>query len=96
MRLPPNPFFRKKAKPCHIVLAMALLKFITDQGEGETVTLQRNKTIFGRHHSCDFRLRGKTVSREHFAIEHNSGKFFLVDLGSINGTLANGERDLVD
>jgi predicted metal-dependent hydrolase len=71
---------------------MAYLKFITDQTEGETVLLQKNKTIFGRHQSCDCRLPGKTVSREHFAIEHNNGTYFLVDLGSANGTLANGDR----
>ena len=33
-----------------------------------------------------------TVSREHFSIEHNNGKFFLVDLGSVNGTRVNDER----
>jgi uncharacterized protein len=80
------------AKPCHIVLAMAALNFISEPRVGETVLLDKNRTIFGRHVSCDCRLPGKTVSREHFSIEHNNGKFFLVDLQSANGTLANGER----
>jgi predicted metal-dependent hydrolase len=71
---------------------MAALKFISEPRTGETVSLDKNKTIFGRHVSCDCRLPGKTVSREHFSIEHNNGKFFLVDLQSQNGTLANGER----
>jgi uncharacterized protein len=71
---------------------MAALNFISEPRIGETVVLDKDKTIFGRHVSCDYRLPGKTVSREHFSIEHNNGKFFLVDLQSANGTLANGER----
>lgn len=70
---------------------MASLNLLTER-VGERVLLDKNKTIFGRHKSCDCRLPGKTVSREHFAIERNNGKFFLVDLESINGTFANGER----
>lgn len=71
---------------------MASLRLLTEERAGETVVLDKNKTIFGRHQSCDCRLPGKTVSREHFAIERNNGKFFLVDLESVNGTFANGER----
>lgn len=71
---------------------MAALTFVSEPRTGETVLLDKKKTIFGRHVSCDCRLPGKTVSREHFSIEHNNGKFFLVDLQSVNGTLANGER----
>jgi predicted metal-dependent hydrolase len=71
---------------------MAALTFISEPRAGERVVLGKNKTIFGRHVSCDCRLPGKTVSREHFSIEQNNGKFFLVDLQSANGTLANGVR----
>lgn len=49
-----------------------------------------NKVAFGRHLSSDCVLRHPTVSREHFYIEHNSGKYFLVDRGSGNGTYLNG------
>ncbi|MEK6303591.1 MAG: DUF309 domain-containing protein [Acidobacteriota bacterium] len=71
---------------------MASLKFISEESAGEKVLLDKNKTIFGRHTSCDCRLPGKTISREHFSIERNNGKYFLVDLESVNGTRANGER----
>lgn len=71
---------------------MASLKFISEENAGERVLLEKNKTIFGRHTSCDYRLPGKTISREHFSIERNNGKYFLVDLESVNGTRANGER----
>jgi predicted metal-dependent hydrolase len=33
-----------------------------------------------------------TVSREHFAIEHSHGKYFVVDRESGNGTIVNGSR----
>ncbi|HYV05810.1 MAG TPA: DUF309 domain-containing protein [Blastocatellia bacterium] len=71
---------------------MASLRFISEQNEGERVALDKTRMVFGRHTSCDFRLPGKTISREHFSIERNNGKYFLVDLGSVNGTRANGER----
>jgi len=75
-----------------ILFVMASLSFLTESLAGESMSLDKDKTIFGRHQSCDRRLPGKTVSREHFAIEFNNGKFFLVDLESVNGTFANGER----
>ncbi|HSF24944.1 MAG TPA: DUF309 domain-containing protein, partial [Blastocatellia bacterium] len=78
--------------PCHIVISMAWLKLLTEAHAGERVPLNKDKTIFGRHQTCDYRLAGKTVSREHFAIERNNGKVFVVDLESVNGTFANGER----
>jgi len=70
---------------------MPSLKFISEERAGERVLLDKDKTIFGRHTSCDCRLLGKTISREHFSIERNNGKYFIVDLESVNGTRANGE-----
>ena len=71
---------------------MASLRFISEESAGQRAALKKNKTLFGRHTSCDYRLPGKTISREHFSIERNNGKYFLVDLGGVNGTRANGER----
>lgn len=59
---------------------------------GEMVTLDKARTVFGRHTTCDCVLGHPTVSREHFYIERNAGKLFLVDLGSNNGTFANGNK----
>ncbi|HWP45235.1 MAG TPA: DUF309 domain-containing protein [Blastocatellia bacterium] len=59
---------------------------------GKTIALDKDKVTFGRHYDCDCVLKHPTVSREHFYIERNAGKYFIVDQNSNNGTFANGER----
>ncbi|HLF84403.1 MAG TPA: DUF309 domain-containing protein [Blastocatellia bacterium] len=71
---------------------MASLRFDSGPRTGERVPLDKNKVTFGRAKSSDCVLSHPTVSREHFMIELNNGKLFLVDNGSENGTQANGER----
>ena len=71
---------------------MALLKFDSGPRTGEQVPLDKNKVTFGRAKTADCIISHPTVSREHFVVERNNGKFFLVDRGSENGTHANGER----
>jgi predicted metal-dependent hydrolase len=56
------------------------------------ITIDKDRTVFGRHTSCDCVLSHPTVSREHFYIERTAGKLFLVDLGSNNGTYANESK----
>lgn len=71
---------------------MASIRIETGPQTGETVLLDKNKVTFGRHYDCDCVLRHPTVSREHFYVERNAGKYFLVDQKSNNGTFANDER----
>jgi uncharacterized protein len=71
---------------------MAALRIETGPRTGEKVLLDKDKITFGRGKSCDCVLPHPTVSREHFYVERNNGKLFLVDQGSENGTLANSER----
>jgi hypothetical protein len=71
---------------------MASLRFDTGPRTGEKVLLDKDKITFGRGKSCDCVLPHPTVSREHFYVERNNGKLFLVDQGSENGTLANSKR----
>lgn len=71
---------------------MAFVVFDSGPRTGETVPLEKNKTVFGRQKSCDCSIVHPTVSREHFTIERTGGKFFLVDQQSGNGTFANGAR----
>ena len=71
---------------------MASLIFQTGPRTGEKVLLEKKKVTFGRSSECDCILHHPTVSREHFYVERNNGKLFLVDQGSGNGTFANSER----
>lgn len=71
---------------------MACLRFESELRQGEIIPLDSDKIVFGRHKSCDIVFPYPTVSRQHFFIERNGGKFFVVDQKSNNGTFVNGER----
>jgi pSer/pThr/pTyr-binding forkhead associated (FHA) protein len=71
---------------------MASIRLESGPRSGERVRLDKDKVTFGRAKGSDCVLSHPTVSRDHFMVEHNNGKLFLVDKGSENGTLANGER----
>jgi len=71
---------------------MAFIRFDSGPRTGERVPLDKDRVIFGRAKSADCIISHPTVSREHFVVERNNGKIFLVDRGSENGTHANGER----
>ena len=71
-----------------------MVSLIIDSGlrTGERVMLEKDRVTFGRSKTCDHVLTHPTVSREHFYVERNNGKLFLVDQGGENGTYVNGER----
>ena len=71
---------------------MASIRFDSGPRTGERVPLDKNKVTFGRAKTSDCIIAHPTVSREHFIVERNNGKLFLVDKGSENGTHANGDR----
>lgn len=71
---------------------MASLKFDSGPRSGERVPLNKTKVTFGRAKSSDCVLSHPTVSRVHFVVELNNRKLFLVDSGSENGTICNGQR----
>lgn len=71
-----------------------MASLIIDSGlqTSERVPLEKDRVTFGRGKTCDCVLTHPTVSREHFYVERNNGKLFLVDQGGENGTYVNGER----
>ena len=71
---------------------MTSLRFETGPRSGEAVKIDKSKFTFGRHVSCDCMLTHLTVSRVHFYIELNGGKYLLVDENSGNGTFVNGRQ----
>ena len=60
-------------------------------GAGSTYELQTPVTLLGRGTDCDLRLVDPGVSRHHAELRVEDDQVVLVDLGSTNGTLVNGQ-----
>src|SRR3984957_10303517 len=58
---------------------------------GSTYELQTPVTLLGRGTDCDLRMVDAGVSRHHAELRVEDGQVVLVDLGSTNGTLVNGQ-----
>jgi sigma-B regulation protein RsbU (phosphoserine phosphatase) len=71
---------------------MAELKIQTADGSRERFPLSKPRITIGRARSSDVFLPDQWLSRHHAAVEHRNGAYYLLDLGSKNGTLLNGER----
>lgn len=76
-------------------LADAYLKLINlrqdlDFPVDESYEISENEVI-GRGKKCDISIPDKYLSTKHSRIFKSSGKFYLEDLGSTNGTFLNGE-----
>ena len=58
--------------------------------KGQTFRL-REATVLGRSFEADLRLDDLAISRRHARISFVSGRYFIEDLGSENGTTVNGK-----
>ena len=58
---------------------------------GSTYELQTPVTLLGRGTDCDLRMVDPGVSRHHAELRVEDEQVVLVDLGSTNGTLVNGQ-----
>ncbi len=61
--------------------------------EGLDWPLDRSCTVIGRGRNADLVLSEATISRTHAVLGFESGRLFVQDLGSTNGTLVNGVRE---
>src|SRR5436305_6850531 len=59
---------------------------------GAPIDIVKDLTVVGRREECDLRLEHKSVSKLHCVIVKTDGLLLLRDLGSTNGTRANGQR----
>ncbi len=55
------------------------------------MSCRRPVTLLGRGTDCDLRMVDPGVSRHHAELRVEDGQVVLVDLGSTNGTLVNGQ-----
>ncbi len=65
---------------------------VTVPGFAQDVTLAGERIVIGRLKTCDVCLDDANASREHVALEREGTGWVVVDLGSTNGTLVNGEK----
>jgi pSer/pThr/pTyr-binding forkhead associated (FHA) protein len=68
------------------------IKVVSEGGEvKELFKLEGGDTwIAGRDPSCDIMIRDQRVSRRQFEVRRHGNLFQIMDLGSVNGTLVNG------
>jgi pSer/pThr/pTyr-binding forkhead associated (FHA) protein len=77
-----------------LTAGQALLVVKRGQNAGSQFLLEKEVTTAGRHPESDIFLDDITVSRRHAEIRRKEGRFFVHDMGSLNGTYVN--RDRVD
>lgn len=62
------------------------------QAQGQVVPLLREQLVIGRDPGCDLVLQGAGASRRHLQLTRGPAGWTLLDLGSANGTLVQGQR----
>lgn len=71
---------------------MASLFVVRGRDQGKHFPLEPRVTRLGRDSSCEIRLLDSEASRAHAELRPDaSGRFLIIDLGSSNGTLVNGQ-----
>jgi len=60
--------------------------------QGQSYALKGVKTTLGRSSDNDVQIKDDHISRKHLGIIARGHRCFIVDLGSTNGTLLNGEK----
>lgn len=65
---------------------------LTQLSDGRSIPLTGERLVIGRLDACDICLEDRNASREHAAIVRDGAGWAVMDLGSTNGTLLNGER----
>jgi hypothetical protein len=62
------------------------------QWRGERCVLEKQRSVLGRSRDADVRIEDPNVSRRHAEIVQEGSTYWLVDLGSTNGTEVDGRR----
>jgi pSer/pThr/pTyr-binding forkhead associated (FHA) protein len=60
--------------------------------DGTSRELDQQKIVIGRSRDCDIQLADANVSRRHAELRQEGASYWIVDLGSTNGTEVNGKR----
>src|SRR5438552_13433178 len=72
---------------------MALLRILNGSLESQEIEMRSDPMTIGRASACNIRIADAGVSSKHAKIWCEDGQYFLMDLGSTNGTFVN-DRDV--
>ena len=67
-------------------------RVVTLSFEGREIPVTTDRVLLGRSRECDIRLTDTNVSRRHAEVRREDDTYWIVDLGSTNGTELNGRR----
>jgi hypothetical protein len=65
---------------------------VTLSFDGREVPVTGERVVIGRSRECDIRLQDANVSRRHAEVVREGDRYWIVDLGSTNGTEVDGRR----
>mgnify|MGYP006230402457 CR=1 FL=1 len=68
------------------------LKVSSGIKEGTMFPIKKRRNIIGRREGASIPVEDARVSRDHAAVDYDRGAFYIVDLGSKNGTYLNNKR----
>ncbi|MGD8352673.1 MAG: FHA domain-containing protein [Pseudomonadota bacterium] len=72
----------------------AQLVLLTGKKAGTHYLIKDDRmTVIGRDAECQIRIEDPDVSRRHAAIQPFGREFYIMDMGSTNGTLINGRQE---
>ncbi|WP_437228813.1 SpoIIE family protein phosphatase [Planctomicrobium sp. SH661] len=71
---------------------MAVLQVVSGESEGTQFPMVAERTILGRHPTCQVVLNSNVVSRQHAQVLESHGTFYIEDLRSRNGTFVNEKK----
>lgn len=75
-----------------IAPSVPYIKVMDTQGEPkELIRLEGGDSwLAGREPTCNIQIRDQRVSRRQFEVRKSGSQYYIIDLGSVNGTLVNG------
>ncbi len=69
---------------------MASLRILNGSLENQEIELTPDPMTVGRSSACNIRIADAGVSSKHAKVWCEDGQYFVMDLGSTNGTRVNG------